>query len=85
MCAITVFLQIPSKSIGESDMHLNYYRNLSCLYRWIGNSVLRATVCHHQALPNSDPEGQICLSLPQTHVGFFSCNFWVPAPESVLP
>ena len=25
-------------------------------------------------LLNSDPEGQICLSLPNTHVGFFSLH-----------
>ena len=40
----------------------------------IDNSVPRVTVLHHEALPSDAkqwPEGQNCLSYPQTHVGFF--------------
>ena len=40
----------------------------------IDNSVPRVTAWHPKALPSDAkqwPKGQICLSYPQTHVGFF--------------
>ena len=41
---------------------------------WIGNSVLSVTAWHQEALSSDAkqwPEGKICLSYPQMHVGFF--------------
>ena len=44
----------------------------------IDKSVPVVTVLHHEALPSDVkqcPEGHICLSFPQAHVGFIFLHF----------
>ena len=74
-----------AKEIHNNDVNIRMYHEF---VDRINNSVWRVTVWHHKALLSDAKltEGQICLSLPQTHVGFFFIVYsWMPAFYLKIP